>query len=145
MVEFAGTAMTGVRRDVAHRPGPRQTLVRGKETVGGALVTRPFTLNGERLKSGTVLDAKATMAIPVMNRRALANRGFIEIFPDPTDKGSFYVIDIGLGKFGVVQGHIVSEDIMNAKDARAMAEKYNSASIKAAKKAEPEAEVKKEE
>lgn len=137
-----GTAITGVRRDVAHRPAPRRQLVLGHDSIGGALVTRPFTHHGVKLLAGSILTAQETKAIPVMNRRALANRGFIEIFPDPGDKGSFFVADVGLGKFAVVQGKIVSADLMSLKEASKLCDKYNAAMIAAAKKTQPSEEDK---
>lgn len=134
-----GTAITGVRRDPAHRPAPRRQLIMGHSTVGGALVTRPFSFNGKRRLAGETLTAKEVLSIPVMNRRALANRGFMEVFPDPSDRGSFYVTDIGLGKFAVIQGVVVSSDTMPRKEAEKLCDKYNAAMIAATKNAAKDA------
>jgi hypothetical protein len=51
------------------------------QDIGSARVRRTFTLRGKILKPNRRLSADEVLAIPIANRRALVDAGYLEIYP----------------------------------------------------------------
>jgi hypothetical protein len=54
--------------------------VRAKETTC-AIVRKPMTIAGKRVKVATVLDPEFVKNLPKENKRALVENGYIELMP----------------------------------------------------------------
>jgi hypothetical protein len=51
------------------------------QDIGSARVLQAFTLKGEYLSPNRRLSADEVLAIPIANRRALIDAGYLEIYP----------------------------------------------------------------
>jgi hypothetical protein len=51
------------------------------QDIGSARVRRTFMMRGENLKPNRRLSADEVLAIPIANRRALVDAGYLEIYP----------------------------------------------------------------
>jgi hypothetical protein len=49
--------------------------------IGGARVRRMFSMRGEQVQMNRHLSADEVLAIPIANRRALIDGGFLEVYP----------------------------------------------------------------
>ncbi len=87
--------------------------------LGGAVVTRAFTLNGERVTRNTKLTRDEVLAIPVRNREALVSSGQIREFPLSiaaiAAPGERFVVRRSDLKFDVVEGHRVNDEPLHTK------------------------------
>jgi hypothetical protein len=96
--------------------------------VGGAVVVRRFTLNGEPCERNKRLTRDEVLSIPVRNREALVSSGIIREFPlsligaaSPLPSERFVVRRPDL-RFDVVQGFRVNDEPLHSKaDAEALA------------------------
>jgi len=100
--------------------------------IGGAFVRRGFTRftkdapQGRYLKAGTKLTADEVRAIPMVNRRALAVSGALDIYPvaaaaEPQADFDRYVIHRGKGEYDVIAGKKLNDEPLNKADAEALA------------------------
>jgi hypothetical protein len=108
-------------------------------TIGGGRVTRPFKSlqiepSGRNLRVGRELTAEQIMAIPIKNRRALVERGWIEVWAakrharaTPTPAGvDRHVVQVGFGRhifYNVIEGVKVNDTPLTKEEAMAMAGK----------------------
>lgn len=49
--------------------------------IGGARVRRVFSMRGEQVHANRHLSVDEVLAIPIANRRALVDAGFLEVYP----------------------------------------------------------------
>jgi hypothetical protein len=83
------------------------------QDIGGAKVRRVFMYHGEFLKANRYLSADEVLAIPIANRRALCDAGFLEVFPksspakNPHTKRLVLRGREGEKGFQVFEGHII--------------------------------------
>lgn len=90
------------------------------ENVGGAVVKRPFKLGEDYVKAGANLDAAAINAIPKVNRNALVDRGYIDLYPQPPGTQR-HVVSAGFGRFNVIEGRKLNADALTRDEAIALA------------------------
>lgn len=109
------------------------------ENIGGAYVRRGFTRftkesgpGGQYLKAGTKLTADEVRSIPMVNRRALAVSGALDIYPvapstsaqgggaAPEDLDR-YVIHRGRGDYDVIEGRKLNAEALNKEQAEKLA------------------------
>lgn len=90
------------------------------DEVGGAIVTRAFSLNGVRVARNQKLTRDEVLAIPVRNREALVSSGQIREFPlslasPATEPAERFVVRRPDMKFDVVEGHKVNAEPLHTK------------------------------
>jgi hypothetical protein len=90
------------------------------ENIGGAVVRRTFKLGDKHVFSGHPLTRDQVLAIPVTNRRALVEKGQIEIFPRPQG-WSKHVVSTGFGRYDVIEGLRINSDPLTREEAYALA------------------------
>jgi hypothetical protein len=61
----------------------KEDLQIGDQDIGGARVRRVFTMKGELwpVRANTRLSSDQVLSIPLANRRALIDAGYIEVYP----------------------------------------------------------------
>lgn len=93
------------------------------QDIGGARVRQKFTRAGEVLFAGKQLTADEVLAIPMANRRALADAGYIEIFPRPpiTSVGERHIVHLGRGQYDVIQGLKLNQAPLSKDEAEELA------------------------
>jgi hypothetical protein len=97
------------------------------QDIGGARVRRVFTMRGEFLKAGHHLKVDEVLAIPIANRRALIDAGFLEIYPRgaPPSKHNeerFIIRTKGdHDKFDVIAGHKLNQSPLTRVEADRLA------------------------
>lgn len=85
--------------------------------IGGAVVRRVFSSGGKQLTPGTRLSSEEVLRIPTINRSALINKKYIEVYPKgdliaPGASGSErFVVSMGFGKFIVLEGKKLCDPI----------------------------------
>jgi hypothetical protein len=97
------------------------------DEVGGAVVRRVFNTGGKQMTPGTVLSREEIMAFPAVNRSALANKRYIDLFPrnpgnpqGSDEKGERYVISAGFGRFFVIEGKKLNDEAITREEAYAL-------------------------
>lgn len=95
------------------------------DNIGGAYVRRGFTRGGEYIKAGTRLSPDDVRSIPIVNRRALAVSGALDIFPvaPAHDAADFdrYVIHRGGGHYDVIAGRKLNDEPLSKAEAEGLA------------------------
>lgn len=96
--------------------------------IGGAYVARTFTSKGRQLKRGDHLGADEVLSIPIANRRALADAGYINIYPKRaatvqprSGKDERFVIMTGKNEFGVIEGRKINDRPLSKEAAEKLA------------------------
>ena len=94
--------------------------------IGGAVVRRTFKSGGRQLTSGSRLSGDEVRSFPALNRRALIEKKYIEVFPLNTDAGTVsggkrFVVSRGFGKFDVIEGKKLNDDALDKDTARVLA------------------------
>jgi hypothetical protein len=51
------------------------------QDIGGARVRRVFTMKGKLVRANTRLSSDQVLSIPIANRRALIESGYLEVYP----------------------------------------------------------------
>lgn len=103
------------------------------DAIGGAFVRRGFTRftkdvpGGQYLKAGTRLTADEVRAIPMVNRRALATSGALDVYPVTpanavAEDFERFVIHAGSGRYDVVAGRKLNDAPLTKAEAEALAE-----------------------
>ena len=94
------------------------------QDIGGGRVARTFTRGSDRLLRGRVLTADELLAMPIANRRALVDGGYIEVWPKgsagaagPTTPGERFMVQVAKDKFDVIEGHKVNAEPLSRKAA----------------------------
>lgn len=73
--------------------------------IGGGRVRRLFSFGDKTLRAGHDLTGDQVRAIPVANRRALIDSGYLDIWPKMTlPETERHIVDRGKGKFDVIAG-----------------------------------------
>jgi hypothetical protein len=95
------------------------------QDIGGARVRRVFSRNGESLKANRHLSADEVLAIPIANRRALVDAGYLEVYPrsSPAKRANEerFVIRVGNDKFDVIAGNKVNDTPLTRAEADRLA------------------------
>ena len=97
------------------------------EQIGGAVVRRTFTTGGKRLTPGMQLSAEQVLAFPKLNRMALAEKRYIDLFPKNPNAVSGngaskrYVVSAGFGRFHVIEGRKLNDEALDRDQAYALA------------------------
>lgn len=97
------------------------------QDIGGARVRRTFTNGIQHLKAGDQLSRDDILGMPRANRRALADSGYIEVYPrapagEPTER-----IVIGVGKidgkdkYNVIEGRVINKTPLSINEAEKLA------------------------
>jgi len=81
--------------------------------IGGARVRRVFTARGNVMKAGKHLSSDEVLAIPIANRRALQDAGYIEVYPKSSPAGkrepeTRYRIKVGDGQYDIIEGRKIN-------------------------------------
>ena len=101
-----------------------------EQDIGGARIRMGFTRGNMRMKAGEHLSADEVRAIPLANRRALANSGFIEVYPTRTvvvhkeaaaKPGDRFIVQVGKGQFNVIEGRRLNDQPLTREAAEALA------------------------
>jgi hypothetical protein len=92
--------------------------------IGGGVVRRRFTMNGETLPVGTHLTAAQIASIA--NGRSLIRIGHIHTYPRipgsaAEQSGNRFVVNLGFGKFDVIEGRKLNDEPMTKDDALVLA------------------------
>jgi len=99
--------------------------------IGGARVRRVFTARGNVMKAGKHLSSDEVLAIPIANRRALQDAGYIEVYPksSPAGKGepmTYHIMKVGDGQYDVIKGSKVNPKPVSREEAYRLAGKNGS-------------------
>jgi len=94
--------------------------VKNPGMIGGGRVTRRFETGGRTFKPGEEISREKILAIPIANRNALINAGFIEIFPVSAVGGERFLVPMGKGLFHVVEGRRLSSEPLTKEQADAL-------------------------
>lgn len=96
-----------------------------EQDIGGARVRRRFSRGKEALLAGRILSADEVRAIPVANRRALIEAGFIEVYPQGpvTTVGERHLVHLGRGQYDVIQGVRLNDKPLSKDEAEDLATK----------------------
>jgi hypothetical protein len=93
--------------------------------IGGAHVMRVFSSNGVPVKAGGHLTADEVIAIPIANRRALVDAGYLAVYPKGAvpqqPKAERFVIATGKDKYGVISGHQLHDKPLTREQAEHLA------------------------
>jgi hypothetical protein len=99
-------------------------LVKPQESDGG-VVRRRFSAGGRQFMAGEELTAAQVNGFPVANRNALVSAGFLHLHPKkgagsgaPPER---HVVNLGFGKFNVVQGTKLNEKPLTKEQAEKLA------------------------
>jgi hypothetical protein len=94
-----------------------------EQDIGGARVRRRFSRGTEALLAGHMLTGEEVRGIPVANRRALIDAGFIEVFPHGfgEDAGEKHIVHLGRGQYDVIQGHKLNDAPLTKDEAQQLA------------------------
>jgi hypothetical protein len=91
------------------------------DEVGGAVVTRAFSLNGVRVERNRKLTREEVLAIPTRNREALVSSGQIREFPRSIavapEPGERFIVRRPDLKFDVVEGYKVNAEPLTKAEA----------------------------
>lgn len=84
--------------------------------IGGAVVRRVFSNGGRQMTPGTRLTAEQVKSIPTVNRNALVDKKYIELYPRAdvaagASAGERFVVSMGFGKFIVLEGRKLCDPI----------------------------------
>jgi hypothetical protein len=101
------------------------------EEIGGAKVRRTFTMGARRTKAGELLELGDLARMPVANRNALIEKGFIDVWPKGVGGGGVvasepaerFVVPLGFGRYDVVQGMQLNDRTLDREAAYALAGK----------------------
>src|SRR2546425_941776 len=85
--------------------------------IGGALIRRTFTRNGEQLKAGQQLTAEEVLSIALPNRQALVDSNFMELYPKSPMAGERFIISIGNKQFNVIEGRVLNDEPLTRDEA----------------------------
>jgi hypothetical protein len=92
--------------------------------IGGGVVRRRFTMNGESVAPGTKLTRDQILAMPINNRRALVRNKNIDVFPPApivAGPGVRHVVHNGGGRFDVIVGVKLNDRALTREEAEAIA------------------------
>jgi len=87
--------------------------------IGGARVRRVFSRNGEPVKPDSWLTRDEVLSIPIANRRALRDAGYIELFPlsNIETAAERFLVESGKGKYDVIAGQKLNKKPLSKKEA----------------------------
>jgi hypothetical protein len=93
--------------------------------IGGARVRRVFSMRGEMVKANRHLSVDEVLAIPIANRRALVDAGYLEVYPKSSSAkrvdDARFVIRTGADKFDVIAGHKLNSEPLSRAEADRLA------------------------
>lgn len=90
--------------------------------IGGGVVRRRFTMNGESVVPGTKLSREEILAMPINNRNALIRNKNLDVYPPAAiPVGVRHVVHIGSGRFDVIVGVKLNDRALTREEADALA------------------------
>jgi hypothetical protein len=100
------------------------------QDIGGARVRRVFTARGEVMRPQRHLSADEVLAMPLANRRALQEAGYLEVYPrsSPAGKGPLekrFLMKVGDGQYDVIAGHKLNPKPLSRAEADRLAHGSN--------------------
>lgn len=108
---------------IPHAPKPQREI----EEAGGAYVRRRFEFGTREMIAGERLTAAEVASIPLHNLRSLINTGRLELWPAPpgdapqTFIAERFAINRGFGKWDVVEGRKLNDEVLTKDQAEALA------------------------
>jgi len=75
--------------------------------IGGGVVRRTFRMGSEQVFSGKKLTREQILAMPIVNRTALIEKKYIEVFM--AAPGDRHIIALTEGGFDVIEGRKLNE------------------------------------
>lgn len=87
--------------------------------IGGGVVRRSFLLGDRRVTAGTPLARDQILAMPVANRKALIENGFIEVYP--MRAGERFISPAAKGLYHVVEGQRITTEPLPRDQAEQLA------------------------
>lgn len=97
-------------------------LIHRPELIGGGVVRRRFSLAGEVMLAGRELTGAQIRAMTTANRKALLRAGFLDVWPVHSGpSGDRFVVNLGFGKFDVVEGRKLNSEPLTKEQATALA------------------------
>ena len=101
--------------------------------IGGAIVRRQVRTSNGDWQPGMRISAADVLAMPQVNRNALVDKKYIELFPKGGDQavaaeGERFVISVGFGKYMVIEGKKLTDEPIDREQAYALAGKPEPAS-----------------
>lgn len=109
------------------RPGRGMIGIVDLSRVGGGEVFRPFNLNGTRVPAGTQLTREQLLSMKTANLRGLVDNRYLTVWPEsasdsphagkPTKR---FIITLGGGKFGVVEGWRLNQEMLTREEAETL-------------------------
>lgn len=95
------------------------------DSIGGAIVRRPFSREGAMMGPGARLTREECLAIPIRNLRALIASGALEVWSVEADVSQApmerHVVSIGFGRYDVIEGRQLNDKPMSKEEAEALA------------------------
>jgi hypothetical protein len=92
--------------------------------IGGGIVRRLFTRDGQALKAGTRLTREEILAMSINNRRALIRNGALDIYPPlpaaAPSAGQRFALHIGGGRYEVISGSKLTAEPVTKDEAQAI-------------------------
>jgi hypothetical protein len=94
-----------------------------EQDIGGARVRRTFTNGDRHMKAGEQIGREALLALPRANRRALADAGYIEVYPraPQAEPGERIVVGVGKDKYNVIEGRVINKTPLSRSEAEELA------------------------
>ncbi len=89
--------------------------------IEGAIVTFPFFMAGKYIRNGEWLDHETLARMPINNRNALQDKGYLYpvpkaaaaamgyVPPGPVMPAERHVVSCGFGRYNVIEGHVLNE------------------------------------
>ena len=96
--------------------------------IGGAIVRRQVRTSNGNWTPGMKLTAEQVLAMRPINRNALVDKKFIELFPKGGEQssavgGERFVVSMGFDKFMVIEGKKLTDEPIDREQAYALAGK----------------------
>jgi hypothetical protein len=95
--------------------------------IGGARVRRTFTSGSKQLKAGENLSRDDVLKMNLPNRRALADSGYLELYPRAPQVEGIERIIVGTGtgkdRYNVIEGRVINDVPLSRDDAEKLARK----------------------
>lgn len=97
--------------------------------IGGAIVRRQINTGGKAIAPGTRLSRSEVLAFLPVNRMALINKRFLDVYPigggdaaaATSSQGERFVVSAGFGRFHVIEGKKLNDEAIDREQAYALA------------------------
>lgn len=92
--------------------------------IGGGKVRRMFSKGSVKLRPGTVLTGDEVRSIRALNRTALIEKGYLDIWPVvdvPAEGTARFIRPLGFGRYDVIEGRKLNDEALDKEAAHKMA------------------------